>query len=764
MRTLLIEDDSASRLLVTRLLEHRGHEVVACADGETGWEACQTNEFDLVVLDWMLPGIDGLEVCRRLRALPEGQHSFVLVITARDANGDLQTVLAAGVDDYLTKPIDTSQFNICLDVAERQIRTIAERTAAEEAMRDSIERLHLAAQGTNDGFWDAKATQSDPLSPANFCWWSARLMELLGYDDHELPNVLGSWLERLHPEDRDRTLSALSEHLSQRAPYDVVYRLRTKGGSYRWFSARGQAQWDSSGKPVRMAGSIRDITEQRKLDEALRESEAQHRLIAENVTDILWSAKFTPLEAGSSMDCENAPDDALRSWKFTYASPAVERLLGYTSDEFLKLSLADLLTQNSYGRACEAMTEELSADEADRNPWRQRTLELEHLSKSGDARWYEVTNTFLRDETGVPTGIIGVSRDISARKHAEDALRESEEKWRSLVENSPDVILTVTSDGIMNFLNRTVAGLTIEEVLGTSAYSYLLPEYQDQLRQAIERAFERSESSTLEAAGQGPYGSVAWYVSRIGPVKVEGKVTGAVIIATDITHRRKMELELRKEQRLLRQMLDVHERERQLVAYEIHDGLVQHMTASLMHLEAFCESNQQTTGQSRPDFEQGFRLLRTAVSEGRRLISGLRPPILDESGVVAALEYLVNETRQHVPQIEFLHQTQFGRLAPPLESAIFRIVQEALTNVRRHSQAQRARVELVEENNSLRIGVRDWGRGFDPERVQEETFGLQGIRERARLLDGNAQILSSVGAGTEIKVEFPLIPRAPEGP
>ena len=204
-------------------------------------------------------------------------------------------------------------------------------------------------------------------------------------------------------------------------------------------------------------------------------------------------------------------------------------------------------------------------------------------------------------------------------------------------------------------------------------------------------------------------------------------------------------------------MLDVHERERQLVTYEIHDGLVQHMTASLMHLEAFCEAGQPDGGYEFAEFEHGLRLMRTAVREARRLISGLRPPILDESGVVAALEYLVSESRKDGPEIEFVHNTNFHRLAPPLESAIFRVVQEALTNVRRHSHTKRARLELVQEGDRVRVRVRDWGCGFNPEQVREETFGLQGIRERARLLGGSAQILSSAGAGTEIKVEFPLL-------
>jgi signal transduction histidine kinase len=226
-------------------------------------------------------------------------------------------------------------------------------------------------------------------------------------------------------------------------------------------------------------------------------------------------------------------------------------------------------------------------------------------------------------------------------------------------------------------------------------------------------------------------------------------------ITRDISDRKRSEALLVREQEFLRRLLDLQERDRQLVAYEIHDGLVQEMTGALMHLEAFKHAEDQS--QRERDFDRGARLLREAVNEARRLISGLRPPVLDELGIVAAIEYLINEIRPDVGEIEFVHRTTFERLVPALESAIFRIVQEALNNVRKHSQSTRARVELYENVNMLRLIVRDWGRGFDPKQVSHDRFGLQGIRQRARLLGTTAVIDSTPGKGTVITVDLPLI-------
>ncbi len=176
-----------------------------------------------------------------------------------------------------------------------------------------------------------------------------------------------------------------------------------------------------------------------------------------------------------------------------------------------------------------------------------------------------------------------------------------------------------------------------------------------------------------------------------------------------------------------------------------------------MHLEVANESRDKLSDAVRAELTRGVKLLRSAVSEGRRLISGLRPPILDESGIVAAIEYLINENRESLPDVEFIHDTSFSRLAPPLEDAVFRIVQEALNNVRRHSHCQRARVHMVQTVDHLRVEVRDWGVGFSPEQVAPDRFGLQGIMERVRLLGGQATIGSSPGEGTCVSVEIPLL-------
>lgn len=175
-----------------------------------------------------------------------------------------------------------------LERALRQLAgEMAESNRANRALQKSEERFALAAQGSSDGIWDWNLLTNDVFI-------SARLKELLGYQDHELENKFESFESHLHSDDRERVLAAIRDHLEECVPYDVEYRLRTKSGQYRWFMARGQAIWDDTGKATRMAGSIMDVTERRLSEGRLREREAgllaaqriQERLLPQSAPDL----------------------------------------------------------------------------------------------------------------------------------------------------------------------------------------------------------------------------------------------------------------------------------------------------------------------------------------------------------------------------------------------------------------------------------------------------------------------------------------------
>ncbi len=201
---------------------------------------------------------------------------------------------------------------------------------------------------------------------------------------------------------------------------------------------------------------------------------------------------------------------------------------------------------------------------------------------------------------------------------------------------------------------------------------------------------------------------------------------------------------------------DLLDRDRRLTAFEIHDGFIQEATAAMMRLEALVETGRLPEGSGREEVEVSLHLIRKAVTEARRLVCGLCPPELDDLGVVAAIASMIDDQPPGGPSIDFRAEVQFTRLEPLLEGTVYRIVQEAITNVRRHSKSDRAEVRLTQVGDRLRVEVRDWGVGLDPNGVHRKRFGLRGIRERARLLGGRAKIESAPGKGTRVSADLPL--------
>ncbi|MBN3471265.1 PAS domain-containing protein [Pseudomonas savastanoi pv. phaseolicola] len=151
-------------------------------------------------------------------------------------------------------------------------------------------RFDLVNRASSEGLWDMEVVAGDPVNPNNRFWWSQQLRTLLGFnDERDFPNVLASWASRLHPDDKERSLTAFGAHLNDRTgktPFDIEYRLKMKTGEYRWFRARGQTRRNPEGIPLRVVGALVDVHLKHEQD-ALRDTEAQHQKnLEENITQL----------------------------------------------------------------------------------------------------------------------------------------------------------------------------------------------------------------------------------------------------------------------------------------------------------------------------------------------------------------------------------------------------------------------------------------------------------------------------------------------
>ncbi len=218
-----------------------------------------------------------------------------------------------------------------------------------------------------------------------------------------------------------------------------------------------------------------------------------------------------------------------------------------------------------------------------------------------------------------------------------------------------------------------------------------------------------------------------------------------------------IEKKLQNEQKMLRRLLESQHHEMQLVAYEIHDGLAQLLTTTVSQLQMFDHFRESKPEEAQKTYQTARQILDQAVDETRRLIQGLRPPVLEEAGVATAIKILIAEHKERSDvDIEFVCDIQFDRLDSLFENALYRITQEGLNNASRYSGTKKVRVTLQQEGRKITLEIRDWGRGFDTTAVDADNFGLEGIRQRAKILGGQATIQSTPGQGTRIAIQLPL--------
>ena len=340
------------------------------------------------------------------------------------------------------------------------------------------------------------------------------------------------------------------------------------------------------------------------------------------------------------------------------------------------------------------------------------------------------------------------------------AIRDSEQRFRSIFEMAAVGMAQVATDGRFLRTNQKlcdILGYSSDEVRTMSFRDITHPSDLELSNRKIRETLENSSASfSIEKRYRRKDGSTVWANVSIALVRGESKESDYFIAAIeDISQRRQAEIQLEEEQVILRRLIELQESERRLVAHDIHDGFAQDLVGAQMQLQGVLGDPDSNADSD--DLQRIIGLLNKAIKECRRLIRDLRPMILDESGVVDAIAHLVAEENENYGlTVAFAHDVQFDRLDPKLEGAIYRIVQESISNVRRHAKIEHAAVELAEHDGMLSVVVRDQGVGFDPEQVATTCFGLRGVRERARLFNGTAEINSTPGEGTTVSVRLPV--------
>ncbi len=364
----------------------------------------------------------------------------------------------------------------------------------------------MAYRCRNDDFWTVE-------------YASEGCTALTGYTPVELiGNNRIAYTDIIHPDDRAQVRGDIQSALRDGHRFQYTYRIRTAADVEKWVWDQGRGVFDVDGSLRALEGFICDITEQKTLEQALRESEVRYRLLAQNTSDVIWTMTL--------------------DGKTTYISPSVKDLSGYTPEEAMALPLEKDLTPESLARVVREIEEELKKPKEKRD--RLRTLDLQQYKKDGTIIDVENTTSWLFDEKGEIIGIQGSSRDITARKKKEEELRISESRFRALVEHAPVTIATLDRHGTIFFINRTDFG-PLEKVIGASVYEFYSQSQRAEFEEALSRVFKNKESVRLRAEAHGRDGKQIYLENQIGPVESEGRVVAAQLISMDITEHMKAE-------------------------------------------------------------------------------------------------------------------------------------------------------------------------------------------------------------------------------
>jgi len=474
--------------------------------------------------------------------------------------------------------------------------------------------------------------------------------------------------------------------------------------------------------------------ERMQAKEALQRSEEQYRLLFEkNLAGVYRTALDRRIT-----DCNEAFVKV-----FGFASR--EELLAHPVQEFY-----------FDPREPEAITARIRAEKTLSN------LELRLKRKDGSPVWVLVNENLIEGEAGSQPFILGTIIDITRRKEAEEALRQSESHLRAIVEAEPECVARVACNG--DLLQMNPAGLTMieagsfAEVNGKSVLPLIAPEHRAAFK-ALLQGVCSGKRANLEFEIVGLKGTRRWAESYAVPI-ADGTGSSCVLaVMRDLTERKQGEKALRG---LSTRLLQLQDEERRRIARELHDAIGQNLVGLVTNLTLAHRSAGRLNPKARQALSGSLEVAEQSLNEMRTLSYLLHPPLLDEDGLASALAWYVKGfTERSGIKVDLKVSPNFGRLPQEVETTLFRVVQEGLTNVHRRSKSVTASIRLSRRATEVKLEITDKGQGMPEKALHSGNqksgqlgVGIMGMSERARQLGGRLEIDSS-RRGTTIRVVIP---------
>ena len=605
------------------------------------------------------------------------------------------------------------------------VEDITERRKAEEAQF----RLSAIVESSDDAIVSKKL---DGVITS----WNAAATHIFGFTPDE---VIGRSITIIIPPDLQSEEKTILSRLrkGERIEHYETVRM-TKSGKKLDVSLTISPVRDSKGHIIGASKIARDITDR-------KQAEQSRNLLAAIV------------DSSDDAIVSKTLDGIITSW-----NKSAELIFGYTAEEAIGQHITLIIPP------------ERRAEESDILDRLRRGERIDHFHtvrrrKNGTLLDVSLTISPVRDSSGRVIGASKVARDITAQKQAEQALRESEQRFRVITDASPVMVWMSGTDKLCYYFNKgwlDFVGRTLEQESGNGWAENVHPEDFDRCFQTYVTNFDARRPFEMEYRMRHHTGQYRWILDRGVPrYAADGTFEGYVGGCLDIQSQKEAAEKVRVVDDMTR-LMKAQDEERRRIARELHDSAGQTLTVLGLSLAQLVQKAEVVA----PELAKGGRGIEEVVQQLHREIRTtsylLHPPLLDESGLSSALSWYVQGVAERSGvAIDLSTSDDFGRLPADVELAIFRLVQECLTNIHRHAESKTARIRVARENGSVCIEVRDEGKGISPERLAEiqsrgSGVGIAGIRERLRQLHGEMKIESN-GSGTTVFATIPLPKEAP---
>ncbi|MDE3213066.1 MAG: PAS domain S-box protein, partial [Bacteroidota bacterium] len=621
----------------------------------------------------------------------------------------------------------TGDISFALEIYENEA---LKQKADEEIIRSNRQFQNLV-ESISGVYWvnDLSNYQTLYISPSYEKIW--------GRSCEDLYRNPSDFINSIHPEDRETIIEA-HRNIGSSSMAQVNYRIIRPNGEVRWISAKTNVVTDQDGKQ-REYGYAEDITERKMAEANLLESENRLKTILDNEPECVKLLN----EKGELLEM----------------NPAGLTMLEADSLEKVRGARVSSMLKEPYRSRFEAMIKNVFEG-------RDEKMEFEITGLKGTHRWMETSAVPLRDAQGKIVSMLSVTRDISDRKNAEEVEKQLTQKVLKGAEiarfgfidwdlESNQVSLSQKVNEIYGIPEETLdCGEFIKSVVHPDDKGYV----DEQLQMAI-RGYKEYNIDHRIIDGSG---NVVWINARAELIRdTEGKPVRMFGTVLDITETKNAELQIKAYNERLRQLTAhlqrIREEERKRIGREIHDELGQQLTAIKMDIAWIEKHVENPQPAVRTKLRNMIELLDGSNQSVRKILNELRPTILDNNGLVEAMEYHARQftSSTYIPVL-FRYVDQDMELNEQTSTCIFRVFQESLTNIMKYAQATEVRISIAIKFGKVLVAIEDDGIGFDLREIDtKNTFGIIGMRERVRAMGGDFEVESKPGKGTRISIILP---------